>query len=93
MHEDFGQAPVIYDIFSSIFSINPLVVLHAICLRRECMGHITYLDSHQSCIRLQIGAAICAVLTVDAVATGEVNYYNCIVRLRPLPIFSDQKKA
>ena len=30
-------------------------------------------NSHQSCIRLQIGAGFCAVLAVDAVATSEVN--------------------
>ena len=47
----------------------------------------SYRDSHQSCIRLQIGAGICAVLTADAVATGEVNFYNFIVQLRSLPQF------
>ena len=38
-----------------------------------------YWDSHQSCIRLQIRADICTVLTACAVATSEVNCYNCIV--------------
>ena len=33
-------------------------------------------DSHQSCIRLQIGAGICdAVLIDDAVTAGEINNY------------------
>ena len=33
---------------------------------------------HQSCIRHQIEAFICAVPTADAAATDEVNCYNCI---------------
>ena len=44
----------------------------------------TYWNSSQSCTRLQIGA----VPTVDAVASGEVNSYNFIVRLRSLPRFA-----
>ena len=38
-------------------------------------------------ISLQIGAGVCAVLTADAIATGEANGYNCIVQLRSLPCF------
>ena len=34
----------------------------------------------RTCIRLQIGAGIFAHPTADAVATGEVNGYNSIVR-------------
>jgi len=37
-----------------------------------------YWDSHQMCIRLQIGAGICAVPTADAVVTGEVSCHNCV---------------
>jgi len=49
-----------------------------------------YWDSHQSYIRLQIfGAGISSVPMSDAVATGEVNCYNCLVRFRSLPSFAD----
>jgi len=40
-----------------------------------------------SCIHLQIGVGIGAFPTADAVATGKVNCYNFIGRLRPLPLF------
>ena len=46
-------------------------------------------DSQQSCRHLQIGAGICAVPTGDAVATGEVNCYSLVVRLRSLPWFAE----
>ena len=49
------------------------------------MNGSLYWTFHQSCIRLQIGAGICAVPTADAVVTGEVSCYNCIVRLRSVP--------
>ena len=39
------------------------------------MNGSLYWDSHQSCIRLQIGVGICAVLTAEAVTTGEVDTY------------------
>ena len=45
--------------------------------------------NHQSIISLQNWASVCAVPTVDAVATDEVNCYNCIVRLRSLPRFAE----
>jgi len=45
--------------------------------------------SNQSCIRVQIGAGICAVLTADAIATGEVNCHSFIVRLHSLPWFAE----
>ena len=38
-----------------------------------------YWESHQSCIRLQIGAGIYVVPTADAVATGDVSCHNCII--------------
>ena len=41
---------------------------------RMRMGHYNYWDSYQSCIRLQAGACIGAVLTADVVASDEVNY-------------------
>jgi len=40
-------------------------------------------------ICLQIGACICAGPTSDAVATGEVNCYNCIVLLGSIPSFEE----
>ena len=48
-----------------------------------------YWDSHQSGIRLHIGAGIYAVHTADTVATGEVNCNNILVRLRSLPRFAE----
>ena len=36
------------------------------------------------CIRLQIGAGICEVITADAVTTGKVNCYICLVRFRSI---------
>ena len=38
---------------------------------------------------VNLGAGICAVAKVDAVATGEVNCYNCIVRLGSVPSFTE----
>ena len=46
-------------------------------------------DSHQPCIRLQTVVDSCTVLTADAVATGEVNFYNFIFRLRSRPWFAE----
>ena len=34
-----------------------------------------------------VGAGICAVPTADAVVTGKVNCYNCIVRFSSVPSF------
>ena len=33
-------------------------------------------------VHLHIGAAICTVPTAEAVATGEIDCYNCMVQLR-----------
>ena len=63
-------------------------MLYAI-LGREWVIVKKYRDSLQSCIRLQIGAGICAVPAADAVVTGEVIFYNCVVQLRLLPCFTE----
>ena len=34
------------------------------------------MDSYQTCIRFQTGTDICAVPSVDAVVTGEVDCYS-----------------
>ena len=56
------------------------------CLRRYWitilgLPPVVFLSSHW--------VGICAVLTADAVATGEVNCCNCIVRLHSLPSFTE----
>ena len=53
------------------------------------MGDFSEWDSNHLCIGLQIAADICAVPTVDAVATGEDNCYNCIVRFHSLRRFAE----
>ena len=65
---------------------HTLPVLHATFRTPMCRK---YWDSHQSSIRLQIRSGICAVLTADAVATGEINCYYCMVWLRPIPNFTE----
>ena len=44
-------------------------------------------------ISLQIGVCICAVSTADAVATGEVNCYNCIIRLCTIQVYGDVRRG
>ena len=51
------------------------------------MGH--YIEIPTSCVCLQIGVGICVVHAADAVGTGKVNCYNCIVRLHSIPIYRD----
>ena len=48
-----------------------------------------YWDSHLLSICLQIRAGICAVLTADAVVTGEVKCYNFVVQLCSLLRFAE----
>ena len=47
------------------------------------------LGFHQSSIRLQIGAGICAVPTTGTVATGKGNGYSCILPFPTLPNFTE----
>ena len=50
------------------------------------IGH--YIEIPTSCIHRQIGAGICAVRTVETVATGKVNCYNYIFHL-PMGIVAE----
>ena len=51
------------------------MVISAICCSHymECLGMngSLYWDSHQSCVRLQIRAGVCAVPMADAVVTAK----------------------
>jgi len=75
-HEESGLHKVTWSNIGADFS-HTLLVLHA--------TFRALMNSHPSYIHLQIGAGICAVRTADAVATGEVSCYYCIVRLRSNP--------
>ena len=53
------------------------------------MGNL-YWDYHPVMyIRLQIRVDICVATQADAVTNGDVNCYNCVVRLRSLPRFTE----
>ena len=56
----------------------------------QCLGcELVYYNYFGILTILQIGTGICAVPTADAVATGEINCYYFIVRLRSFSWFAD----
>ena len=74
-----------YIFFGVIFS-HALIVLYAMFRMWIVITQwLLHWDSQQSYIHLKLRRLYALwILTVDAVATGEVNYYNCIARSTPL---------
>ena len=58
----------VWDVEADIFEYTKTV--HCSC---DWANGLLYRDSQKLCVRLQIGAGICTVLTADAVVTGKGN--------------------